>query len=1608
MNRCYISALALLAAAMPMVMDSALKGAALLSAAAVAALVLWHASAAARHLVWLVAVLALLLVPVLSVVLPGWRVLPAWAVATEGTTETERTEAPEGTVLRAPSPSLPDPALPQLSAEPVTHAEAFSEPAVSSIPSVPLVSSVPLASPAPATWLPLTWCAGCLVLLLRLFSAHWLLRRASRRCQAVPETRLASALAEAAQQLGVRQDIRFLMDQKRTIPVVWGVIWPRLILPAEALSWDDAKLRSVLLHELAHIRRRDTLVQWLTQLACALHWFNPLVWLAAWRLHTERERACDDLVLASGVKASAYAGHLLDVASKLTPVRWTSACGLAMARKSSLESRLRAVLSGNLNRRSVTRLLALAAVLLTAAIAVPLAMLRAAETEKAKPAEAPVNVEPKTAASKSLFNHWKRSSRADGKIPGGCIGQVATSLKTYMDLNAGTDYATKCEPVLKKCDATHDWIPADAAALLDEIETVAPDHARWTMRAINVRQIHPGKPLPDELKDAPWGTPADNGLRMAWLCGTGVPPVSPDPAAKDQSNKDEGGLLANGQNAPATLGTVLTSRVLFHNTGKKPVCFATQNWIQSGTHAAKDAKGKEIPINATQRLGERTRMIFRLDPGDYAEVEGHGIGIGSHETAKETDIRKVGAWIEAKEGDVVTFTPGNLLVSFQTWQNNEGRKDSETAWQEIISARLAQEGPNPASEKDRAALLARVSEDLGITLPYDEAKFTYETDPLPDAFQRLTKRFLEAAKPMHFAGELAGGETKFTVTTKPKDPSDKSERSDKTSSNQPAVEADLGGQQHATQIIIQVTADGTYVVQKETLTLKQLEERLATIAAANKEQTITIRADKDTEMKFVSKVMEACGKAGLNSISFAEPKPASENKSHMSHESHASYSEEPTLPTPKHEYAQALFKQWRSFARTDGKIPVALIGHVAEQMDSFLKQYPTDSKAPALAAIRPQLDATHDWTPDDVVQIMDDITEISTAPISWASTPMEFAEMNKLLPGKPFPEELQKANWGKPATNGLRAAYLLVPSAPDYPLNTVLKARVLFHNTGTAPVIVRTETWHQNDKHRGGGILPPSQNPAANPLSTDAHDHQLDGAGGKNAPATVIPITSTWYTGMTPIATYRLAPGEYAEVPAHGIAVGAGGYTEEHSTGSVGAVIEATAGQTVRFSSEVDAINEGWMRPNDPKDPTELYLKNIADRIALEAPLPKSTADRELLIVHATQNLFGQSPTEAEVAMFTTDVAPDALEKLTARLQAKPRPIPFSGKLQTGETTFKVLPADPNAAKAPRTATGPGRYVLGENVHLQVTETTDGDKRTNKATILFLSPDPKVALPHQPYEIELPEGNGTYALAWERGAEVLWIMQAPMIKRWSRITKHKDGSMTRTFPDANGQIVEEFWDKASHRTSRTVSNFSIKSSLIRKIDFSDPPQIKLTELEPGRIDLLPASILNKLSEFPKSDGKSGLTVQPATEQKLKWGEPGNGLRMALAWAPTSGEPDLGMETEFYLVVQNVSDGAVHFLASTDAPNPRRLTIRKDDKPLSALNDPTVMAGDWLLKPHEVAFVKLFQPLENGDGTASVSSAVEADVCAFPQYSLTAEMSIEKAPENLSGNFEKGP
>jgi hypothetical protein len=144
--------------------------------------------------------------------------------------------------------------------------------------------------------------------------------------------------------LGIRQAVTLLQGETGVMPMSWGLRAPRILLPAEAERWHRTRLVSVLLHEMAHVRRRDCLTQVLAEVVLATHWLNPLAWLVTRRLRVEREHACDDVVVGAGARPSEYAEELLSLARGFQPARGGSLVATAMARPTHLAARLRAVL----------------------------------------------------------------------------------------------------------------------------------------------------------------------------------------------------------------------------------------------------------------------------------------------------------------------------------------------------------------------------------------------------------------------------------------------------------------------------------------------------------------------------------------------------------------------------------------------------------------------------------------------------------------------------------------------------------------------------------------------------------------------------------------------------------------------------------------------------------------------------------------------------------------------------------------------------------------------------------------------------------------------------------------------------------------------------------------------------------------------------------------------------------------------------------------------------------------------------------------------------------------------------------------------------------------
>jgi beta-lactamase regulating signal transducer with metallopeptidase domain len=341
-------------------MDAAIKGLVILSLTGLAVLAMRRASAAARHLVWFLGTLSLLILPIFSAALPGWHILPGW---------TDNIAAPEPMAARAPLlvPIVPENQI--LPDEPAPRAQ-------------PPISVQPPAAPKPLhvnwqTWVLLAWLAGSALLLghvaLGFASLGWLQRRSSR----ITIGGWPTLLRQLCDQLGFRRPVQLLSSPHRAMPMTWGIWRTRLLLPEDSTMWSNEQRRTVLLHELAHAKRWDCLTQLVVQLACAVYWFNPLLWLAWKGMQAEREQACDDLVLSTGTKASAYAEQLLHIASEMPAVRY-SAAAIAMARPSKLEDRLLAILDVTRNRRDLTRWGVLIAAAAAMALIVPMACMKAA------------------------------------------------------------------------------------------------------------------------------------------------------------------------------------------------------------------------------------------------------------------------------------------------------------------------------------------------------------------------------------------------------------------------------------------------------------------------------------------------------------------------------------------------------------------------------------------------------------------------------------------------------------------------------------------------------------------------------------------------------------------------------------------------------------------------------------------------------------------------------------------------------------------------------------------------------------------------------------------------------------------------------------------------------------------------------------------------------------------------------------------------------------------------------------------------------------------------------------------------------------------------------
>jgi beta-lactamase regulating signal transducer with metallopeptidase domain/ElaB/YqjD/DUF883 family membrane-anchored ribosome-binding protein len=274
---------------------------------ALAWLAAFRKTASLRHLVWAAAFGALILLPALDALVPG-----SFAV------------------------SVPEPAA----------AVAMDPSAAATVPPAP--ESLPFDITDAALVLIAIWLAGACLIALGSVIAAFVLRTMRRKSVENPfdESELPQ-LARAR-----RYELR--VSDAECGPVAWGLFRPVILLPNKALFWPGERLHAALLHEFAHIRRRDSLTQMLSLVACTLYWPNPLVWIGARLMRREAEMAADDAAIDCGMAPSAYAGELLHIAQEFRARTLSPSMALFMAAPSALAARVQSVLAPTQQRSGVT------------------------------------------------------------------------------------------------------------------------------------------------------------------------------------------------------------------------------------------------------------------------------------------------------------------------------------------------------------------------------------------------------------------------------------------------------------------------------------------------------------------------------------------------------------------------------------------------------------------------------------------------------------------------------------------------------------------------------------------------------------------------------------------------------------------------------------------------------------------------------------------------------------------------------------------------------------------------------------------------------------------------------------------------------------------------------------------------------------------------------------------------------------------------------------------------------------------------------------------------------------------------------------------------------
>ncbi len=180
-------------------------------------------------------------------------------------------------------------------------------------------------------------------------------------------------------------------SESAVVPFAHGLLRHAVVLPKVARRWSATELEAVLIHEFSHIRRRDNTWAFLAALAVAIHWINPLIWLARRQMLLQAERACDVGVVRAGIDPGQYAMMLVDLARSAAGKRGRFVYASQFLGMKLLEVRIMSILQSNFHSGRLSATTRFIVIGLAIASLLPLSIVRLSAADQAASKGSPVS-----------------------------------------------------------------------------------------------------------------------------------------------------------------------------------------------------------------------------------------------------------------------------------------------------------------------------------------------------------------------------------------------------------------------------------------------------------------------------------------------------------------------------------------------------------------------------------------------------------------------------------------------------------------------------------------------------------------------------------------------------------------------------------------------------------------------------------------------------------------------------------------------------------------------------------------------------------------------------------------------------------------------------------------------------------------------------------------------------------------------------------------------------------------------------------------------------------------------------------------------------------------